>query len=316
MQEKSNNKGEPLFRHRSDVMKDSTPLVSFASPLARRNKLVEQEEKTLAFWREHNIFEKTLEKSKSSGKEFVFYEGPPTANGKPGIHHLEARAFKDAIPRYKTMRGFYVRRKGGWDTHGLPVELAVEKELWLKSKKEIEIYGIAAFNEKCKESVWKYVHEWEEFTQRSGYWVDLKNPYITYKSEYTESVWNIIKRVHDKGLLYKDYKVLPWCPRCGTALSSHELAQGYEDVKDLSVYAKFKVKGERFKDTYILAWTTTPWTLPGNVALAVGENIDYVKIQKVNIEGVFRVVNKIDMGKHEPPKLSMENYILAKERLS
>jgi len=298
MQEKSNNKGEPLFRHRSDVMKDSTPLVSFASPLARRNKLVEQEEKTLAFWREHNIFEKTLEKNKGLGKEFVFYEGPPTANGKPGIHHLEARVFKDAIPRYKTMQGFYVRRKSGWDTHGLPVELAVEKELGLKSKKEIESYGIAAFNERCKESVWKYVREWEEFTQRSGYWVDLKNPYITYKREYTESVWNIIKTVHDKGLLYKDYKVLPWCPRCGTALSSHELAQGYEDVKDLSVTVKLKLvesgklKVESERSVYLLAWTTTPWTLPGNVALAVGGDIEYSLCEVLVIDSVFERIKE------------------------
>lgn len=254
-----------------------------------KNKLVAQEEKTLAFWRENNIFEKTLEKSKDSGKEFVFYEGPPTANGKPGIHHLEARAFKDAIPRYKTMRGYYVRRKGGWDTHGLPVELAVEKELGLKSKKEIENYGIAAFNEKCKESVWKYVHEWEDFTHRSGYWVDLKNPYITYKSDYIESLWNIVKHVHDKGLLYKDYKVVPWCPRCGTGLSSHELAQGYEDVKDLSVTVKFKVKDK--PNTYLLAWTTTPWTLPGNVGLAVGEKIEY---SEVELEDGSRIILATD----------------------
>ncbi|MDE1966862.1 MAG: class I tRNA ligase family protein [Patescibacteria group bacterium] len=244
----------------------------------------EREEKTLAYWREKKIFEKTLEKT-AKGKEFVFYEGPPTANGRPGIHHLEARAFKDAIPRYKTMRGFFVRRKGGWDTHGLPVELAVEKELGLKSKKEIEQYGIAAFNEKCKESVWQFVHEWEDFTDRMGYWVDLKHPYITYKPEYIESVWNIVKTVDHERLLYKDYKVVPWCPRCGTALSSHELAQGYEDVKDLSVYVKFKVLGGAPAianvaggqgGVYFLAWTTTPWTLPGNVALAIGEKMDYV----------------------------------------
>jgi isoleucyl-tRNA synthetase len=232
-----------------------------------------REERILSFWKDKDIFNKSLNKASPKG-EFVFYEGPPTANGRPGIHHLEARAFKDVIPRYRTMRGYHVRRKGGWDTHGLPVELQVEKELGLKSKKEIESYGIEKFNDKCKESVWKYVHEWEDFTNRMGYWVDLKDPYITYKSDYMESVWNVIKTADEKGLLYKDYKVVPWCPRCGTALSSHELAQGYEDVKDLSVYVKFKIKntqqiGSLGNNAYLLAWTTTPWTLPGNVGLAV-----------------------------------------------
>jgi isoleucyl-tRNA synthetase len=245
----------------------------------------EREERILAFWKEKGIFEKSLGKwpaGKAPKGEFVFYEGPPTANGRPGIHHLEARAFKDAIPRYKTMQGFHVRRKGGWDTHGLPVELAVEKELGLKSKKEIETFGIEKFNDKCKESVWTYVHEWEDFTERMGYWVDLKDPYITYKPDYMESVWNVIKVADEKSLLYKDYKVVPWCPRCGTGLSSHELAQGYEDVKDLAVTVKFKVKaGQKIGDfvtddkTFILAWTTTPWTLPGNTGLAVSSKIQY-----------------------------------------
>ncbi len=254
------------------------------------------------FWKENKIFEKSLQKKPSKG-EFVFYEGPPTANGRPGIHHLEARSFKDAIPRYKTMQGYHVRRKGGWDTHGLPVELQVEKALGLKSKKEIDSYGIAEFNKKCRESVWEYVDIWDKFTERVGYWVDEKNPYITYKNDYIESVWNIVQRVDQRGLFYKDYKVVPWCPRCGTALSSHELAQGYQDDKDLSVYAKFKVKGQ--ENTYILAWTTTPWTLPGNVALAVGEDIGYVKIEKENetlilakerlniIEGEYKILETI-----------------------
>ncbi|HAE36552.1 TPA: isoleucine--tRNA ligase [Candidatus Nomurabacteria bacterium] len=233
-----------------------------------------REEEVLKFWKENKIFEKSLEKDAPKG-EYVFYEGPPTANGKPGIHHLEARAFKDVIPRYKTMQGFHVRRKGGWDTHGLPVELQVEKKLGLISKKAIEEYGIAQFNKECKESVWEYTDLWEKFTERMGYWVDQKNAYVTYHNDYIESVWNVIKTVNEKGLLYKDYKVVPWCPRCGTTLSSHELAQGYQDVKDLSVYAKFKVKGQ--DNTYILAWTTTPWTLPGNVALAVGKDIEYIK---------------------------------------
>jgi isoleucyl-tRNA synthetase len=257
-----------------------------------------REEEVLKFWKENEIFKKSLEKGAPKG-EYVFYEGPPTANGKPGIHHLEARAFKDVIPRYKTMKGYHVRRKGGWDTHGLPVELQVEKELGLKSKKEIEEYGIAKFNQQCKESVWKYVDLWEKFTERIGFWVDQKNPYVTYHNNYIESVWNVIKEANNQKLLYKDYKVVPWCPRCETGLSSHELAQGYENVKDLSVYVKFKVRGQ--ENTYILAWTTTPWTLPGNVALAVGEKIDYVKIKPLpNLplskgeekEGVYLILAK------------------------
>ena len=260
----------------------------------------EREERILSTWKEKDIFNKTLAKDAPKG-EFIFFEGPPTANGRPGIHHLEARAFKDAIPRYKTMQGFYVRRKGGWDTHGLPVELQVEKELGLKSKKEIEQYGIAAFNEKCKESVWKYVHEWEDFTNRMGYWVDLKNPYITYKPEYIESVWNVIKAADDKKLLYKDYKVVPWCPRCGTGLSSHELAQGYEEVKDLTLYVKFKVVGQ--KNVYFLAWTTTPWTLPGNIALAVGKDIEYVEV-KVGDEFLILAKERLKILKDTPYEIT------------
>ncbi len=243
----------------------------------KKSEAALKEERILEFWKERNIFEETLKKPSPKG-EFIFYEGPPTANGKPGIHHVEARSFKDAIPRYRTMRGYHVRRKGGWDTHGLPVELQVEKTLGFKSKKDIDEYGIAEFNQKCRESVWEYVDMWSKFTRRMGYWVDEKHPYITYKNEYIESVWSILKKVDEQGLLYKDYRVVPWCPRDGTALSSHELAQGYQIDKDLSVTAKFKVKGQ--EDTYILAWTTTPWTLPGNVALAVGEKIEYVKIKK------------------------------------
>ena len=268
----------------------------------KKSEVALREEKVLEFWKEKNIFEKSLKKNSPKG-EFVFYEGPPTANGKPGIHHLESRSFKDAIPRYKTMQGFHVRRKGGWDTHGLPVELQVEKKLGLNSKKAIEEHGIAKFNQECKESVWEYVSFWDKFTERIGYWVDEKDPYVTYENDYIESVWNIVKKVKEQGLLYKDYKVVPWCPRCGTALSSHELAQGYEDVKDLSVYVKFKVVGK--ENTYMLAWTTTPWTLPGNVALAVGKDIDYRFINTGNeklivaekqIENLFSElnINKID----------------------
>ena len=238
-----------------------------------KSPIAQKEEEILKYWKENNIFEKSLARESPSG-EFVFYEGPPTANGKPGIHHLESRAFKDAIPRYKTMLGFHVRRKAGWDTHGLPVEIEVEKQLGLKSKKEIEEYGIAKFNKKCRENAWTYIDEWQKFTERIGFWLDLNDPYVTYSSAYMEKLWGIVKKIADDGLLYKDYKVLPWCPRCGTALSSHELAQGYQNIKDLSVYVKFKVVGE--DNTYLLAWTTTPWTLLGNVALAVGNEIDYI----------------------------------------
>ncbi|MFA5095595.1 MAG: class I tRNA ligase family protein [Candidatus Paceibacterota bacterium] len=287
-----------------------------------------REEAVLKFWKENNVFQKSLEKKSPRG-EFIFYEGPPTANGKPGIHHLEARAFKDAIPRYKTMRGFHVRRKGGWDTHGLPVELQVEKKLNLDSKIAIEKYGIAKFNQQCKESVWEYVDLWGKFTERIGYWVDQENPYVTYHNNYIESVWNILKKVSAQNLLYKDYKVVPWCPRCGTVLSSHELAQGYETIKDLSVYVKFKIKEQ--ENIFILAWTTTPWTLPGNVALAVGKNIDYVKIKKENeflilaeerlsvIDGEYEVIEELK-GKdligleYEPLYPFLQNTISGKEK--
>ncbi|MEI7709412.1 MAG: class I tRNA ligase family protein [bacterium] len=253
-----------------------------------------REEAVLQFWKENKIFQKSLEKNSPKG-EFVFFDGPPTANGKPGTHHLTPGSFKDVIPRYKTMQGFHVRRKRGWDTHGLPVELQVEKKLGLNSKKAIEEYGVAKFNDECKKSVWEYLDVWIKFTERIGFWVDQDDPYVTYHNDYIESVWNVLKNVNEKKLLYKDYRVVPWCPRCGTALSSHELAQGYEDVKDLSVYAKFKIIG--FPDAYFLAWTTTPWTLPGNVALAVGKDIIYVEV-KVTKEN------------------SSEILVLAKERLS
>ncbi len=241
-----------------------------------------REEEVLAFWKEHKIFERSLEKPAPKG-EFVFYEGPPTANGKPGLHHLEARAFKDAIPRYKTMQGYRVKRRAGWDTHGLPVELEVEKQLGFSGKPEIEAYGVAAFNQKCRESVLRYIDEWWRFTERIGYWVDQADAYYTYTPTYMERLWGILAKVHRDRRLYKDYKVVPWCPRCGTALSSHEVAQGYEEVSDLAVVAKFRLRtpeqvGEQ-QPTFILAWTTTPWTLPGNVALAVGGGIQYLKVR-------------------------------------
>ena len=284
---------------------ETNPSISLGT--GNKSESALREERVLEFWKTNDIFKKSLEKFSPKG-EFIFYEGPPTANGKPGIHHLEARAFKDTIPRYKTMRGFHVRRKSGWDTHGLPVELQVERKLNLDSKIAIEKYGIAKFNRQCRESVWKYVDNWNKFTERVGYFVDQENPYVTYHNTYIESVWNILKKVNEQNLLYKDYKVVPWCPRCGTVLSSHELAQGYEDIKDLSITVKFKIKGQG--NTYVLAWTTTPWTLPGNVALAVGEGIEYVKIE---ILGGKRpdLENSKRSGLEEPKFL-----ILAKERLS
>jgi len=232
------------------------------------------EEKILKFWKKKRIFEKSLEKRKGR-KRFVFYEGPPFANGLPGIHHLLTRAFKDIILRYKTMQGFYVERRAGWDTHGLPTEMEAEKKLGIKTKKEIEKIGIEKFIETCRESVFIYKKEWEEFTERIGFWLDFKNAYITCSNEYIESLWWILKQIWQKGLLYEDYKVVHYCPRCGTSLSSHEVAQGYKTIKENSIYFKIPIKNQ--EDTYLLVWTTTPWTLPGNVAVAVDENSNYVK---------------------------------------
>ncbi len=258
------------------------------------------EKQVLERWRAGHAFDRSLTKNRGK-RRFVFYEGPPTANGRPGIHHVLARAFKDIIPRYKTMQGFHVSRKGGWDTHGLPVELEVEKELGLASKAAIERYGIAAFNKRCRTSVWKYQDEWERLTERIGFWLDLKDPYITYSNAYIETLWWILKRVWQKRLLYRGHKVVPWCTRCGTALSSHEMALGYKEITDQSVYVKFRLKltgkvrdgyvikgsaaqshtGALFSlPTYLVSWTTTPWTLPGNVALAVGKHIDYVFVRR------------------------------------
>ena len=234
------------------------------------------EKNILAFWKKEQIFEKTQRKKKGQ-KSLVFYEGPPTANGKPGIHHVLARAFKDLFPRYKTMQGFYCLRKGGWDTHGLPVELEVEKELGISGKKQIEEYGIAKFNQKCKESVFRYVDDWEKLTERIGFWIDMKNPYVTCHRNYIESCWWILKKLWNKGWLHKDYKVVPYCFRCGTPLSSHEVAQGYKDIIEDSIYVKFPLKDEF--GTFLLVWTTTPWTLLGNVALAVDPKAAYVKVK-------------------------------------
>jgi len=212
------------------------------------------EQKILKFWKENGIFEKSILRRKKA-PNFVFYEGPPTANAKPGIHHILSRVFKDIICRYKTMQGFKVLRKAGWDTHGLPVELEIEKKLGLKNKKDIEKFGIAKFNELCRESVWNYKKDWEKLTERIAFWLDMENPYITYTQEYIETVWWIIKKIHEKGLIYQDYKVVPYCPRCGTSLSSHEVAQGYQRIKEPAIYVKFRIKNPEFKNSYLLVWT-------------------------------------------------------------
>jgi isoleucyl-tRNA synthetase len=248
----------------------------------KKANFILSEEEVLSFWEKAEIFLKSVKKEAPKAN-FVFYEGPPTANGMPGIHHVLARAFKDCIPRYKTMQGFKVERKAGWDTHGLPVELKVEKDLGISGKQDIEKYGIEKFNKKCRESVWQYTDEWKKLTNRIAFWLDLENPYITYENDYIQSLWWIIKQVYEKDLLYRGHKVVPHCPRCGTALSSHEVAQGYKLVKDKSLFVKFKLlsNNDLVKEgDYILAWTTTAWTLPGNVALAVGEEIDYLRVKK------------------------------------
>ena len=236
---------------------------------------VEREKNIEKFWEDHQIFEKSID-SRKEGETYTFYDGPPTANGKPHIGHVLTRVIKDMIPRYRTMKGYMVPRKAGWDTHGLPVELEVEKSLGLDGKEQIEGYGLEPFIEHCKESVWKYKGMWEDFSSTVGFWADMEDPYVTYHNEYIESEWWALKKIWDRGLLYKGFKIVPYCPRCGTPLSSHEVAQGYKDVKERSAIARFKVTDE---DAYILAWTTTPWTLPSNVALCVNPVESYVKVR-------------------------------------
>lgn len=255
----------------------------------------DMEKEILSYWQNNHIFEKTLEKTRR-GKPFVFYEGPPYANGKPGIHHVLARSFKDIVLRFKTMQGYHVPRKAGWDTHGLPTEMEVEKKLHVYTKKEIEKLGLETFVEAARANVFEYKHEWEKMTHRMGYWLDLDDPYVTMANEYIESLWWVFSRIAKNGYLYKDYKVLPWCPRCETSLSSHEVAQGYEKVQDESIYVKFQItnstlqKNSRLQKkaasyqlsakNYFLVWTTTPWTLPGNVALAINPDATYVTVEK------------------------------------
>ena len=248
--------------------------MSLYQEVSTNMNFVEREQETARFWEENRTFQKSVEELEGH-PSYVFYDGPPTANGKPHIGHLQTRSFKDLFPRFHTMKGQMVPRKAGWDTHGLPVELEVEKLLHINGKDQIEAYGIAPFIEKCKESVWKYKGMWEDFSKDVGFWADMDHPYVTYDNSFIESEWWALKQIWDKGLLYKGFKIVPYCPRCGTPLSSHEVAQGYKDVKERSAIAKFKVKGE---DAFILAWTTTPWTLPSNVALCVNANEDYVKV--------------------------------------
>ena len=259
---------------------------------------VGMEKEVAELWKEKDIVKKNFNKNEGK-KYFMFYDGPPTANGMPHVGHIETRVMKDIIPRYKVMKGYYVPRKAGWDTHGLPVELEIEKKLGISGKEQIEDYGVEKFVKECKDSVFQYVHIWEKMTNQVGYWVDMEHPYVTYHNDYIESVWWALKELWKKGLLYEGHKVMPYCPRCGTALSSHEVAQGYKDVKDLTCIAKFKVKGK--ENTYILAWTTTPWTLPSNLALCVNKTYTYAEV-------------KVNAGTEEEPKY--ENYILAKDLIS
>ena len=256
-----------------------------------KNGFVGMEHEMAEVWKEKNIIKKNFDMNKGK-RYFTFYDGPPTANGMPHAGHIITRVMKDIIPRYKVMKGYQVIRKAGWDTHGLPVELEIEKKLGISGKEQIEEYGVEKFVKECKESVFKYVHEWEEMTNKVGYWVDMEHPYVTYYNEYIESVWWALKEMWNKGLLYEGHKVMPYCPRCGTALSSHEVAQGYKDVKDLTCIAKFKLKNE---DKYVLAWTTTPWTLPSNLALCVNKAYDYCDVKV-----------KVDEDKYEV-------YVLAKD---
>lgn len=261
------------------------------------------EEKILDFWRREHIFEKSI-KQREGAPDYVFYEGPPTANGMPHAGHVLTRVVKDLIPRYKTMLGYRVNRKAGWDTHGLPVELEVEKQLGISGKPQIESYGVEDFIKKCKNSVFTYEQEWRKMTERVGFWIDMDDPYVTYHNTYIESVWWALKQIWEKGLLYKGNKVVPYCPRCGTSLSSHEVAQGYEEVEDPSVFVKFPVRSE--ENTYLMAWTTTPWTLPSNVALAVKPDYTYVKVEH---NGEYLILAEGRLGVLEGEYTVLEKYL-------
>jgi isoleucyl-tRNA synthetase len=248
-------------------------------PVSPKLNVTSMEENVLKFWKQAEIFRKTVEQ-RQGAPEYVFYEGPPTANGKPGVHHVLARAFKDMFPRYKIMRGYHVSRRGGWDTHGLPVEIEVEKQLGFTNKQQIEAYGIDKFNELCRKSVFTYIQDWERMTDRIAFWVDLDDAYVTYTNDYIESVWWILKNFWDKDLLYKGYKVVPYCPRCGTPLSDHEVALGYDEATDPSIFVRMPLVDQ--PDVSLLVWTTTPWTLPGNVAVVAHPDVDYVIVERDN----------------------------------
>ncbi|MFN8529948.1 MAG: isoleucine--tRNA ligase [Anaerolineae bacterium] len=267
------------------------------------------EREVLDFWRANRVFERSMQ-MREGAPEWVTYEGPPTVNGNPGVHHVLARAFKDIFPRFKTMRGYHVLRKGGWDTHGLPVEIAIEKELGFTQKKQIEEYGIAEFNEKCRQSVMRNIAAWERFTERMAYWTSLDDAYVTFTNDYIESIWWVLKQMWDKKLLYKGFKVVPYCARCGTALSSHEVALGYKDVKDPSVFVRFPLRDK--PGVYFLVWTTTPWTLPSNVALAVGDDVDYVQVEGPLGEGEGKEQLILAAGLMEKALLHPENYTVVK----
>ncbi len=251
-------------------------------PVSPKLNVTSMEEGVMKLWKQNDIFKKTVEQ-REGGPEYVFYEGPPTANGKPGVHHVLARAFKDMFPRYKIMRGYHVSRRGGWDTHGLPVEIEVEKRHGFTNKQDIEKFGIAKFNEECRKSAFDYIQDWERLTDRIAFWVDMKTAYVTFTNDYIESVWNILKNFYDRDLLYKGYKVVPYCPRCGTPLSDHEVALGYDEVSDPSIFIRMPLVDK--PDTSLLVWTTTPWTLPGNVAVAAHPDVDYVTVERAMEDG-------------------------------
>jgi len=276
----------------------------------------EREERVVRFWKDNLIFEKSVKRAPKRKKDFVFYEGPPTANARPGIHHVETRVFKDMVCRYKTMAGFRVQRRAGWDTHGLPVELQSEKKLGLRNKKDIEKFGVKEFNQECRASVFEQIGEWRKLTERIGYWLDMDNPYITYDAKYMESVWFILKRAWEKKLLFQDYKVVPYCARCGTALSSHEVAQGYQKVKDPSIFVKFRILNPEFKNTSLLVWTTTPWTLPANVAAAVNPKLDYVLVKPKDGQCLPSDLPSEALAKEGASAKEGERLILAKTRVA
>jgi isoleucyl-tRNA synthetase len=278
-------------------------------PVSPKLDVISMEEEILHFWKQNDIFKKTV-KQREGGPEYVFYEGPPTANGKPGVHHVLARAFKDMFPRYKIMRGYHVSRRGGWDTHGLPVEIEVEKRHGFAHKQDIEAYGIAKFNEECRKSAFDYIQDWERLTDRIAFWVDLDTAYVTFTNDYIESVWNILKNFYDRDLLYKGYKVVPYCPRCGTPLSDHEVALGYEEVSDPSIFIRLPLVDK--PDTSLLVWTTTPWTLPGNVAVAAHPDVEYITVERTIGDSDVERIGNPSHAQRRTEKLILAKKLLGK----